>query len=527
MYELHDVIDGIDITYMYRKARLDCKHAVIIFSGFSVKGYDFIGGTLDFLQSHIIWIKDSFLNNRCCYLCNEMDFSIENSVIKFINKFLNRLLIDQDHVTLLGASKGGFSSLYFGLKYNFKNIIASAPQSKIGSFLYKVHLKEFKFMTRDENDRIKLDNLIYNISKKSNINKNIYLFSSNVDQYDTCDDLHNTLKIFNNFNHIVTDSCLCSEHNMITSYNIPMILSILYANSQNAYPRFGEYVYNGVNVEILNYDKLNNVEKNSLVSELWRCSFKNNKFYPEGVAFIKGVPSPTYGLFRKKIIFKSKHFEKIYTVGSTEQKICNRKYFEDIFVDYTTSGFASIHNDGIFLDLKNGKYDIYMEVKNDNYCISDRLIYNGGSVLEVINNKLYIIYNDNNYASLLVMNPISLYKPDECIVYNKWYKNNMIHYDGIMLKYGFEAKNYKDINFYIIFKNDNYMYTFKYAKSNIDDLNSKFDGYGNYSKCVFSSYKKQGLDISNVIVGEYDVYISMIKGGCIISKKIDTIVIGE
>ena len=403
-----------------------------------------------------------------------MNFSIENAVIKFIKNKQKYLIGEKNkNVTILGASKGGFSALYFGLKYNFLNIISSAPQHSIGTFLYKKHLKEFLFMTKNKNDIKELDNLIDNISKKSNIDKNIYLISSKVDQYETCEKLHNLLKKFNNFNHIITNSCLVSEHNMITSYNIPIILSILYANSQNANPKFNEYIYNGIPKYKYN-DIVNNelyIDNKYLITELEKCNFNENKFYPEGIAFIKGIPSPKYGIFRKKIIFKSMKVLKKYKIGSTEKRYVTKKYFDNYFIDYTTSGFATIHNEGIYLDLENGKYDIYIQVNNDEYNIIEKLKYTGNNIINLNENKIYLLYSKNNFAILNVFDSLSLYKPDECIVYNKWYKDSKIHYEGIMLRYGFEAENYRDINFYIVLKNNNIMYTFKYAKNNIEDLN--------------------------------------------------------
>lgn len=107
-----------------------------------------------------------------------MDFSFEKAIVKFIDKICQDLNLNRDTVTLLGASKGGTASLYFGLKYNFKNIISSAPQIKIGSFVKKVHPDVYEHLIKSESDVEKLDSLIdKNINAlELDLDKNIYLF---------------------------------------------------------------------------------------------------------------------------------------------------------------------------------------------------------------------------------------------------------------------------------------------------------------------------------------------------------------
>ncbi|MDK8210807.1 hypothetical protein QP741_24980, partial [Bacillus subtilis] len=39
------------------------------------------------------------------------------------------------NVMTVGSSKGGYAALYYGIKYHFGQVIAGAPQSKLGDFL--------------------------------------------------------------------------------------------------------------------------------------------------------------------------------------------------------------------------------------------------------------------------------------------------------------------------------------------------------------------------------------------------------
>lgn len=75
---------------------------------------------------------------------------------------------------------------------------------------------------------------------------NIYLFTSPDDKQYLTEIEPNIqyLKEYNNFNLIETHSSFATEHNKITSYNLNVILSIIYQLENNITPEFG-HVRNG------------------------------------------------------------------------------------------------------------------------------------------------------------------------------------------------------------------------------------------------------------------------------------------
>jgi hypothetical protein len=128
--EKNILINGRNIYYKYKPRKYDNKHLIVVFSGFggaSEFSYDFENALLD-CPAHVIWIKDDFDGHCSYYSCRGMSLIIETLVINFIEKFISDLEIEKSEVTFAGFSKGGSAALYFGLKYNYKNIVCTVPQ---------------------------------------------------------------------------------------------------------------------------------------------------------------------------------------------------------------------------------------------------------------------------------------------------------------------------------------------------------------------------------------------------------------
>lgn len=529
-------INGIPITYLYKKGKYDCRHLVVIFSGFGLYGnytYDFRGASLDNVPSHILWIKDSFFGNCCYYLCHKMDFSVEESVKDFIFKFCQEHFLDISNITLVGGSKGGSAALYFGIKYSFKNIISAAPQIHIGSFNTRVHKDVAAHMMRGEEDISILDHIFDQIIiSTSNTEKNIYIFSSPVDQYETCIQIHSSLTKFKNFNHIITKSRCVEQHNQITSYNLPLILSLILAHGQGIHPRFGEWFYNGLSDPQPYSDIILQRQRSrkEVVAKLTSYSFSNDIFFPEGVAFLRGVPSPTYGLFKKTLIFERQGEPKTYTqilVGSTTSAKYSRNYYEEVYCDYLTAGFASMGKKGISLaELPIGRYRLSLRVAGKELS-SEAPLQMKGEQTGAGKNHIYHLACEQGFAYLYILPVISQYRPDICKVTKYWIKAHTIHYEGYALRYGIEARDWADITVWLVLRNSNNNYIFRYGKTRNVTLNSKFDSCGVYTTSTFCSPGHKGIDVYTLDEGIYDVFITMQYANTLISECISKIKIDK
>jgi len=234
----------INIHYRFKPSTYDCKHLLIVMSGFNIPDatvYDF--NMLEHCRSAILWIKDDFNKKPAYYLCNGMNFDIEKGVSLLINGVID--FVKPKNISILGGSKGGSMSLYYGIKHNILNIITSVPQMRIGSYVAKGYWKDVgKVMmgnVTEKNTKL-LDEYIKNaLLRDKKKNRNIYLFTSPKDkQFST--EIEPNLSLFeayDNFNLIESNSVFAEQHNQVTGYNLNLILSIIYQFENNIQPKFG------------------------------------------------------------------------------------------------------------------------------------------------------------------------------------------------------------------------------------------------------------------------------------------------
>src|SRR5690606_14537001 len=109
----------------------------IVFSAFSTEymyNFNYIE-TLKDIKTNKLFILDDFDSKGSYYLGRGSNFSIESSVISLILNKCAEHNIPINNIITLGSSKGGYSALYFGVKYSFGHIITLAPSLFLGTFL--------------------------------------------------------------------------------------------------------------------------------------------------------------------------------------------------------------------------------------------------------------------------------------------------------------------------------------------------------------------------------------------------------
>lgn len=167
-----------NIRYYFEKAKIFNKDKlIIVFSAFSgeIPKYNYVN-TLKLLDCNKLFILDDYGTRGTYYLGLDGNLDVETSVMSLICSVMNKYKISFDNVISVGSSKGGTAALYYGLKYNFKNIIAGAPQYKVGSYLIDLTIKDYAkdiFGDLEENNRIKYDNFIRLVINNSNSNIHI------------------------------------------------------------------------------------------------------------------------------------------------------------------------------------------------------------------------------------------------------------------------------------------------------------------------------------------------------------------
>lgn len=174
-----------NIRYVYEKAKIYNKEKlIVVFSAFSndVAKYNYIN-TLKVIDCNKLFILDDYGVKGTYYLGLDGNLDIETSVASLITYIMSKDNISFNNVISVGSSKGGTAALYYGMKYNFGNIIVGAPQYKVGTYLSDLSIKDYAdeiFGKRTLETRMRYDNMIRLISNNY-IKKNIYLLTSDGD----------------------------------------------------------------------------------------------------------------------------------------------------------------------------------------------------------------------------------------------------------------------------------------------------------------------------------------------------------
>ncbi|MEU1538909.1 hypothetical protein ABZ461_12430 [Actinacidiphila glaucinigra] len=238
------------VEYRFAHAKNGNRHLVVVFANFSAPlDYGWSNGVFDGLRANILWIRDRFDGMNSYYLCKDMDFALEESVVTLVWKVMEALALTPDQCTLWGGSKGGSAALYFGLKYGFRNIVSLVPQFLVGSYVERYHPKVARFMmgeVSEQNVRI-LDSAIPNLVRSgANRSANLYLLSSRQDaQYE--EQIAPFIGLFQgyeNFNFIYSDSPFIADHTEVTRRNVPPLMGLAHLLVDGIAPRIG-FVQNG------------------------------------------------------------------------------------------------------------------------------------------------------------------------------------------------------------------------------------------------------------------------------------------
>lgn len=181
------------IRYLFEESKSDeLKDKLIIVFTAMAEPYRFVYNylkTLEGIPANKLFILDDFGDQGSYYIGKNRDFSIDTSVSSLIDYILAKNDIKSKNVISIGSSKGGYAAIYFGIKKYFGNIIAGAPQSKLGDFLISQapHKNIATYISGDsrEYDRYYLNEILFNLVDKpsDNISPNFHITVGDKDHH--------------------------------------------------------------------------------------------------------------------------------------------------------------------------------------------------------------------------------------------------------------------------------------------------------------------------------------------------------
>jgi hypothetical protein len=516
--------EGVTVNCKRRKAKLDRRHLVVMFAGIRpINSYEFDGRGSRDSQANWLWMKDDFGGQYSYYLCNGLDFSVERAVLAAIDEELKRLGLSRQECTLVGFSKGGFAALYFGLKYDFPNIIASAPQIYLGSHTRKHRPKIYAHLTdtgSDAEHRL-LDSLIPEaVAADARLDRNIYLFSSTSDHFhiEQVEPALPMLRRYTNFNYIETDSDIVVEHPDVTRYNMPLLLSTLYALGENVAPRYGE-VRNGSRQDEESAAVVLKSQRHftSAVVELRSARISEAKFFPEGVAFLRGHSVDKPDILATSMVLNGQHGSFDFPLVQVQERGLYHTYYQEAFCDYRFGNFRAGKGGIDLAALPCGEYAVKLTLASADAAQTAVCTSSRSTSTEGTDGGAHLIrFRSGPRGGLLQKRQILGSKPLQATfaIEEQWARADIVHFEGTFAVRGVEMSGWLSGRYYLVLSSGSAVHSFPLGTARAAGLPDHFgDGISDYSHARFATPRRKGISMARMEPGFYSAHISLSAAG--------------
>ncbi|MET9733161.1 hypothetical protein ABZZ79_21695 [Streptomyces sp. NPDC006458] len=517
------------VEFQFRPAQGDHRHLLVVFSSVGSK-YGF-GGALDSVKCNVLRIRDHFDGAASYYVARDMDFSVSDSIQALIQDHMRRLRVTRDEVTLLGASKGGSAALFYGLKYDYKNIVASTPQYFLGSYskghgqLGDAVLGEGQ---PDENVAV-LDAVMKDvIEKDTDLKRNIYLVSSPADYQYEQEVVHYlpALREYENFNFLFVESPTVRRHDEVVRQALPSILSIVYAVTEGVAPRWGEVTVGAYAEEpeaaAAHLARLR--AGDTALAKLGRAVFTDGKLELKGHAFLPGVSPDGPADESKRLVLEKDGQTWSYPLETTSEIRLYRDYFDEYFCEYGRGGFAS-HGELTFAELPQGTYDVSVCVESESEGIARRTRLISATAVDrrqVCGDSELLFRGGKGGLKLVKRSIVGFDSPGVCFSAVKAEeRERRIHAEGVFFLPGRNADRDTHAFYYLVLEGRSGRHSFPLAARRKPDAVRPHKLPGDLGTYDFGYYATEaaGIDVSDLPAGKYTLLVSMSVGGALFTKK--------
>lgn len=516
MNPLHETFKykKIELEYKWTTPKRDRRHLVVVFSGGFIGGYDFDGESFSRLGCSILWIRD---RDNSYYMRKHGDNSHESAVQELIRQFIDMLGLNKDQVTLLGTSKGGGAALYHGLRYEFRNIVASVPRIYPAKGNLSERPQIISEILGGLNDDLisEFDSLIPNALHQSTPQKNLFIITSQNDiQYET--EIVPNLALFRrftNFNLIETDSTNVRQHEDVTLYNLPIIVSIISQLIDGITPKFGE-IKNGA--KSLHGYSLPQKKIASLVDvpvvSIDSVDLSPNGLLLRGRAFLMYQDCPEYGDVQRRLVLVDRNAGRThhYFLGGIKDRRNNRDYEQETGNDYTAGSYATKGNRPQDLsDLPFGNYEVGIEIAQAGNVVQEFTLKGSNvSFYRAFTDSLIQI-NMNNGKLQIVKMPLADYGEYSGVVSidNIHFTGGRLYIEGACSLSNTTAENWASVQFKLILQSihSNEVISVNLAKQK---QTRPMYPWRNPRVSEFTTHQRKGIELPNLAVGEYRILLA-------------------
>lgn len=524
---------GVEVLYKERASQRDRRSLLVVFSGITKDcNYEFEGRAAESIGSNILWIRDKFHGQHTYYICHEMNFNISEAVQALIEHQCKKLGISQNECVLFGMSKGGAAAIYTGIKYGYSNILATVPQLSIGSYIEETRPAILSHMTRSSSvseDVAILDSLIVdNIISDEVTNKNIYIITSEQDNefISQVKPFLSLFKKYENFNVIKTESDIVTGHTEVTRYNIAIVVGILNLLLDGVAPSFqvskngGKYYENSRGLTSIDIEE----SFGEPVVELRKGEIQGRRWFPEGVAFVRGYDVANHNSISRILSFESSGSSVSFPLGGTVNAWFNSHYFKEKFRDYSHAGFATKNRLGIDISgIAPGRYELNVILSSDNF--KHRVPLKSETNFDVAS----VI--DGYFVRIIVESKSSFFSKTELAGFdseaiefslNKCSIDGaLLHVEGRMAVRDLSASKLGDYKYFLTLRSNSGRHSFVLGNGFRPSQVGLFGNpFSNHSYGYFASPGYAGVDTSAVPEGIYSVHVTLVSQGTQYSKTL-------
>ncbi|KRV49269.1 hypothetical protein AQ490_03465 [Wenjunlia vitaminophila] len=519
------------VHYQFRAAKGDHKNLLVVFS--SVGSRWGFGNALDGIQCNVLRIRDYFDGAASYYVARNMDFSVSESVEALIRSFMERLGVTRDQVTLAGSSKGGSAALYYGLKYDYKNIVMSTPQYFLGSYSHgHGDLGRYVLGEGEPMENVKImDSVIPDVLQaEKDFDRNIYLVSCEADYQYEQEVKHYlpALRKYENFNLVLVESPTLRRHEEVTRHALPVLWSIIHALTEGVVLHWGQHrVGPGPDDPAKAAEYLAELRRrDTALAILKKITVNDRKVHLSGHAFLPGVPPEGEVEERKRLVLEQNGRTWVFPLETVKVLRLYRDYYEKYFCEYAEGGFSSGSDSISFDALPLGSYDVSVWLSSEREGIERRTRLISQVVVDTrfVSQDAEIMVRGGR-GGLRVIKRSVVGEDSDTIrftVEDSWVRERVAHAEGVFFLPGRNADKFAHASYYLVLQGKAGTYSFPLvARRNAKPVRARKspDDVGNYDFGYYTSPKGEGVDVSEVPAGRYTMLVSMSAGGALYTKK--------
>nr|WP_251691399.1 hypothetical protein [Streptomyces sp. CHD11] len=533
-----------EIEYEFTPAAGDHGGLLVVFSSVGSK-YGF-GNALSGVQCNVLRIRDRFDGGTSYYVCRDMDFSVSDAVEELISSYAERLGQARDSVVLAGSSKGGSAAIFYGLKYGYRNIVASTPQYYIGSYS-QGHGVLGAYVLGEGEPQENVDTLDAVLptllAEDQDHDRNIYLVSSTQDYQYEEEVVHflPALRKYSNFNLFMVQSPAFVKHAEVTRQGLSMILSIIYALTEGTTPRWGEVQVgsNEVDEAAASAYLADLRARDTAAAVLTGVALTDQRARLTGHAFLPGAAAATEesgdggAQETKQLVLVRDGEAWMADMDTVPVDQLYLKYFEKHFVSYADGGFACDAKE-LFDSLPEGVYDAFARVRSESENIDRRVPLVTFAAIDrrsASRGSEVVLKGDKKRVRLIKRSLVDS-GPGGSVFSVKRFtmKDRHLRVYGVCFVPGRNADNKNHAKYYLTLQGPGGAHTFDLqAVQRADKVSPHVStgDFGSYGYGFFTSLDSTGVDLTALPAGSYTVQVSMSVGGSLFTHPAGRVELGR